>query len=89
MKIKFTNVKFLYLYDRKYFNEYNEENDFTPEEIATRIEELETDYFEVELLEDDEIDINEDEDTIYDIMVQILEDECGEYFTDFDYEINP
>ena len=89
MRIKFYNVKFLYLNDRKYFREYNEENDLTPDEIDARMEELKTDYFEIELSANDEFDLSGSEDVKEQILSELLADECGEYFLSFEYETIP
>ena len=82
MKIKFYDVQFLYLTDKKYFKEYNEENNLSDEQINARIEELHANYYEVETG-----DVTTIKETDYQTLVSLLQDECAEYFGDFKYEI--
>ena len=83
-KIIITDIAFLYLWDEKYFRNYNSENNLTEKEIDERCEELKSQTtLEVDL---DDYDFDEDEDDIDDFLVDIIEEETGEYFSTFSWE---
>lgn len=83
-KIIITDIAFTYLWDDKYFRNYNRENNLTEEEIEERCEELKNQTtLEVDL---DDYDFDEDEDDIDDFLVDIIEEETGEYFSTFSWE---
>jgi hypothetical protein len=90
MKIRFYDVQFLYLTDKKYYKEYNEENNLSAEQIQKRMDELQVNCFEIvldETAEKDIIDLLEDEETEHEMLDSLLQDECGEYFTEYNYDI--
>jgi hypothetical protein len=79
-----TDIAFTYLWDEKYFKNYNRENNLTEEEIEERCEELKSQTtLEVDL---DDYDFDEEEDDIDDFLVDIIEEETGEYFSTFSWE---
>ena len=90
MKIRFYDVQFLYLTDKKYYKEYNEENNLSDEQIQKRVDELQVNSFEIvldETADKDIIELLDDEETDYEMLVSLLQDECGEYFTEYKYDI--
>jgi hypothetical protein len=82
-KIIITDIAFLYLWDEKYFKNYNRENNLTEEEIEERCEELKSQTtLEIDL--DDYWEI--DEEDMEEELVNIIETETAEYFLTFSWE---
>lgn len=82
--ITITDIAFTYLWDDKYFRNYNRENNLTEEEIEERCEELKA---QTTLVVDlDDYDFDGDQDDIDDFLVDIIEEETGEYFLTFSWE---
>lgn len=82
--ITITDIAFTYLWDDKYFRNYNRENNLTEEEIEERCEELKA---QTTLVVDlDDYDFDEDQDDMDDFLVDIIEEETGEYFSTFSWE---
>jgi len=83
--ITITDIAFTYLWDDKYFRHYNLENNLTEEEIDERCEELKSlTTLEVDL---GDYGFDGDEDDIDDFLINVIEEETGEYFSTFSWEI--
>jgi len=81
--ITITDIAFTYLWDDKYFRHYNLENNLTEEEIDERSEELKSlTTLEVDL---GDYGFDGDEDDIDDFLINVIEEETGEYFSTFSW----
>jgi hypothetical protein len=86
--IKVYDIDYLYLTDDDYMKDYNRDNDLDDEEIQEHIEHLEENKEIIFKFDDYSFDEDEwnDSDNMEEQLSEMLTDETGEYFSNFEWE---
>ena len=86
--IKVYDIDYLYLTDDDYMKDYNRDNDLDDEEIQEQIEFLEEKKEIIFKFDDYSFDEDEWYDVEYmeGVLSEMLTDETGEYFSNFEWE---
>ena len=85
--IRVYNIEYLYLTDDDYFHEYNRDNDMSEEEIEEHISFVKKKSEVLFKFEDFTIDEGELNDPKFvEFLVDWVEQETGEYFSNFEWE---